>query len=86
MSYAILINPSAKEVRLTKTDKNFVPSKDITLLSFFGKERSIDNEFYLMNNGEWKTYRGLYVVVGENVDYRLVREIERNIVWCDDEW
>ena len=84
MSYSILINPSAKEIRLMKNIESFVPPKEITFLPFFGRERTIDDEFYLMDNDEWKIYRGLYVVVGENVDYKLVREIEKNIVWYDE--
>lgn len=87
MSYSIFINPSAKEVRLMKNIESFIPPKEITFLPFFGKERSIDedNVFFMFENGELKKFRGLYVVVGENINKEIAKEIEKKIVWCNEQ-
>jgi len=87
MSYAILINPSAREIKLTKTDKNFIPPKETTFLPFFGKERMVDknNVFFMFENGELKEFRGLYVVVGENIKREILNEIKDRIIWCDEQ-
>ena len=83
MSYSILINPSAKEVRLMKNIESFVPPKEITFLPFFGKERSIDedNVFFMFENRGLKKYKGLYVVVGENISKVTLELIEKKIIW-----
>ena len=85
MSYSILINPSAKEVRLMKNIESFIPPKEITFLPFFGKERSIDedNVFFMFENGELKKFRGLYVVVGLEINYELLKNIKDKIIWCN---
>lgn len=87
MSYSILINPSAKELRLMKNIESFTPPKEITFLPFFGKERSIDenNVFFIFEDGELKEFRGLYVVVGENINRETAKEIEEKIVWCNEQ-
>jgi len=87
VSYSIFINPSAKEVRLMKNIESFTPPKEITFLPFFGKERSIDedNVFFMFENGELKKFRGLYVVVGENINKEIAKEIEKKIVWCNEQ-
>jgi len=84
MSYAILINPSAREIKLTKTDTNFIPPKETTFLPFFGKERMVDknNVFFMFENGELKEFRGLYVVVGENIEEKTMREIKEKVIWA----
>lgn len=83
MSYSILINPSAKEVRLMKNIESFIPPKEITFLPFFGKERSIDedNVFFMFEDGELKEFRGLYVVVGESISKLTLKKIEKMIIW-----
>jgi hypothetical protein len=83
MNYAILINPYVKEIRLTKTIDSFIPPKEIKFESFFGKERKIDKEFFIFEDGELKKFKGLYLVVGENVNYEIMSEIESKIIWCD---
>jgi len=87
VSYSILINPSAKELRLMKNIESFTPPKEITFLPFFGKERSIDenNVFFIFEDGELKEFRGLYVVVGENINRETAKEIEEKIVWCNEQ-
>jgi len=83
VSYSILINPSAKEVRLMKNIESFIPPKEITFLPFFGKERSIDedNVFFMFEDGELKEFRGLYVVVGESISKLTLKKIEKMIIW-----
>ena len=85
MSYAILINPYVKKLRLTKTIPNFAQPKEITFMPFFGRERIHDEVFFIFEDGELKKFRGLYVVVGENIGKETIGKIKKKIVWCSEE-
>lgn len=87
MNNAIIINPYTKELKLTPVIVNFKPPKEKTFIPFFNKERKYDKEFfYIVGEQSIKTYKGIYIIVGENIDRETVREIEERIIWCDEWW
>ena len=86
MSYAILINPYTKELKLTKTVSSFKPPKEIIFKPFFNREREHDEVFFIFENGELKKLRGLYVVIGKEINDDVVKKIEKKIVWCGKRW
>lgn len=81
MSYAILINPYTRELKLTRTIPSFKPPKEIVFKPFFEREREHDEVFFIFENGELKKLRGLYLVIGEDVSENILRKIEREIIW-----
>jgi len=81
VSYAILINPYTKELKLTKTVSSFKSPKEITFKPFFDREREHDEVFFVFENGKFKKLRGLYVVVGTQISNETLRNIEDKIIW-----
>ena len=81
MSYAILINPYTKELKLTKTVSSFKSPKEITFKPFFDREREHDEVFFVFENGKFKKLKGLYVVTGEEINQKFLFKIKNSIVW-----
>ena len=81
MNYAILINPYARELKLTKTIPSFKPSKEIVFKPFFDREREHDEVFFIFENGELKKLRGLYVIIGKEINQKILKKIEDRIIW-----
>lgn len=77
MSYAILINPYTRELKLTRTIPSFKPPKEIVFKPFFAREREHDEVFFIFENGELKKLRGLYLVIGKEIN----QKIENRIIW-----
>ena len=81
MNYAILINPYARELKLTKTIPSFKPPKEIVFKPFFDREREHDEVFFIFENGELKKLRGLYVIIGKEINQKILKKIEDRIIW-----
>jgi len=81
VSYAILINPYTKELKLTKTVSSFKPPKEIIFKPFFNREREHDEVFFVFENGKFKKLKGLYVVTGEEINQKFLFKIKNSIVW-----
>ncbi len=81
MNYAILINPYTRELKLTRTIPSFKPPKEIVFKPFFDREREHDEVFFIFENGKLKKLRGLYVVIGKEINQKILKKIENRIIW-----
>jgi len=81
MSYAILINPYTRELKLVKTIPTFKPPQEITFQPFFEREREHDEVFFILDNGKFKKLRGIYIVIGKDINREILKKIEDRIIW-----